>query len=215
MPELSIDVRGAGPVRTAAAPTLALRLEISCTPVTQPIQTLLLNCQIQIEAPRRRYAAAEQGRLRDLFGEPERWGQTLRPLLWTNLTTTVPAFTGSICIQLAVPCALDFDLTATKYLHALDGGTVPVSLLFSGTIFYRTAANELQATPIPWNTEARLALPAGTWKQCIDLYYPNTAWLGLRRDVFERLYEFKMREGLATFDEALERMMEETRKVGA
>ena len=215
MPELAIEVRGAQPVRTAAAPTVALHLEVSCTPVTQPVQTVLLNCQIQIEAPRRRYAAAEEGRLRDLFGEPERWGQTLRPLLWTNLTATVPAFTGSVCIELAVPCTLDFDVTATKYFHALDGGTVPVSLLFSGTIFYRTAANELQAAPIPWNTEARFALPAGIWKECVDLYHPNTAWLGLRRDVFERLYEFKMREGLATFDDALERMLEEARRAGA
>jgi hypothetical protein len=214
MPELAIAARGAEPVRAAAAPTLALHLEISCTSLTQPIQTVLLNCQIQIEAPRRRYIAAEQARLRDLFGEPERWGQTLRPLLWTNLTTTVPAFTGSICIQLAVPCTLDFDVTATKYFHALADGTVPVSLLFSGTVFYRTPANELQAAPIPWNTEARFTLPVRIWKDCIDLYHPNTAWLGLRRDVFERLYAFKVREGLATFDEALERMMEEARKVG-
>lgn len=215
MLEFAVEVRGADPVRTAAAPTLAVHLEISCTPQTKPIQTILLNCQIQIEAPRRRYAAAEQGRLADLFGEPERWGQTLRPLLWTNITTTVPAFTGSVCIQLAVPCTLDFDVSATKYFHALDGGPVPVSLLFSGTIFHRTDANALQAAPIPWDTEARFALPAGIWKECIELYYPNTAWLGLRRDVFERLYEFRVREGLASFDEAVERMIEDARKVGA
>jgi hypothetical protein len=215
VPELAIQVRGAEPIRTAAAPAIGLRLEISNTPATQTIQTVVLNCLIQIEASRRRYAGAEQSRLRDLFGEPERWGQTLRPLLWTNLTTTVPAFTGSVGIQLAVPCTFDLNVTPTKYFHGVEGDAVPLSLLFSGTIFYRTDDNGLQAAPIPWSTEARFALPPGIWKDCIDLCHPNTAWLELRRDVFERLYEFKVRQGLATFDEALEQMMENAMQVEA
>jgi Family of unknown function (DUF6084) len=215
VPELAIQVRGAEPIRTAAAPAIGLRLEISNTPATQTIQTVVLNCLIQIEASRRRYGGAEQSRLRDLFGEPERWGQTLRPLLWTNLTTTVPAFTGSVEIQLAVPCTFDLNVTPTKYFHGVEGDAVPLSLLFSGTIFYRTDDNGLQAAPIPWSTEARFALPPGIWKDCIDLCHPNTAWLELRRDVFERLYEFKVRQGLATFDEALEQMMENAMQVEA
>jgi hypothetical protein len=127
----------------------------------------------------------------------------------------VPAFAGSIGISLAVPCTSDFNVTAAKYFHGLDDGTVPVTLFFSGTIFYRTDSNQLQAAPIPWNTEARFALPAAIWKECIDLYHPNTAWLGLRRDVFERLYEYKVQHGLATFDDAVERMIEGAMKAGA
>jgi hypothetical protein len=208
MPELSFQVRGAEPVRKAASPAVALKLEISAAPAKMPIQTIILNCQIQIEAPRRQYTASEQKRLRDLFGEPERWGQTLHPFLWTNLTTTVPAFTDCIGITLAVPCPFDLTLAAAKYFHSIEGGTVPVSLLFSGTIFYRTDANVLQAAPIPWNTEARFALPGGLWKEFIDVHHPNTAWLGLRRDVFERLNDFKVQHGLSSFDEAVERMIE-------
>jgi hypothetical protein len=215
MPELSFQVRGAEALRAAAAPTVALHLDVSSTPPGQAIQTVVLNCQIQIEASRRRYATAEQGRLRDLFGEPERWGQTLRPLLWTNLTTTVPAFTGSIGITLAVPCTFDLTVTPSKYFHAVEGDPVPLSLLFSGTIFYRTDANLLQATPIPWDTEARFALPAGIWKECMDLHHLNTAWVGLRRDVFERLYDYKVRHGLATFDDAVERMIGNVLEVNA
>jgi hypothetical protein len=215
MPELSFQVRGGEVLRTAAAPTIGLHLEVSSSPASQAIQTVVLNCQIQIEAARRRYAAAEQGKLRDLFGEPARWGQTLRPLLWTNLTATVPAFAGSIGVTLAVPCPFDLTLTPAKYFHAANGDAVPLSLLFSGTVFYRTEANLLQAAPISWNTEARYALPAGLWKECIDMHHPNTAWLGLRRDVFERLYDYKVRHGLATFDEAVERMTETTLEVEA
>jgi Family of unknown function (DUF6084) len=215
MPELTLEVRGAEAVYEVATPAVALRLEISNSPASETIQTVVLNCQIQIEAARRRYADAEQARLRDLFGEPERWGQTLRPLHWTNLTTTVPGFTGGIGMKLAVPCTFDFNVTATKYFDALTGGTVPLTLLFSGTIFYRTPSGQLQAGPIPWNTEARFSLPAGIWKEAIELHYPNTAWLGLRRDNFDRLYDFKVRHGLATFDEAVERMFATAVKAGA
>jgi hypothetical protein len=215
MPELTFQVRGAEAVRGVAEPAIALRLEISNTPADQAIQTVLLNCQIQIEAARRRYAEEEQSRLRDLFGEPERWGQTLRPIHWTNLTTTIPGFEDCIGMKLAVPCTFDFNVAATKFFHALKGETVPLTLLFSGTIFYLTPAGQLQAAPIPWNTEARFAFPVGLWKESIDLHYPNTAWLGLRRDNFDRLYEFKVRHGLATFDEAVERMLANTLEAGA
>lgn len=215
MPELTFQVRGADAVCGIATPAVALHLEISNTPRNETIQTVILNCQIQIEATRRRYADAEQGRLRDLFGEPERWGQTLRPLHWTNLTTMVPGFSDCIGMKLAVPCTFDFNVTATKYFHALAGGTVPLTLLFSGTVFYRTASDQLQAAPIPWNMEARFPLPAGIWKDAIDLHHPNTAWLGLRRDNFDRLYDFKVRHGLATFDEAVERMLENAAEADA
>ena len=207
MPELVFQVRGAEAAGSAAAPTIALYLEITGTPQEQTIQTVVLNCQIQIEAARRSYAGAEQSRLRDLFAEPKRWGQTLRPLLWTNLTTMVPGFTGSIGTKLAIPYTFDLEVAATKYFHAIEKGTVPITLLFSGTVFYRNGNNQLEAAPIPWNSEARYALPVNIWRECVNLHHPNTAWLGLRRDNFERLYEFKVRHGLATFDEAIERML--------
>jgi hypothetical protein len=215
MPDLAFQVRGAEPVRATAAPTIGLHLEISSRPAEQPIQTVVLNCQIQIEASRRRYAAVEQRGLRDVFGEPERWGDTVRPLLWTNLTSVVPAFTGSVGTTLAIPCTLDLSVAATSYFHAVEGGAVPIIVLFSGTVFYRIDGGQLQAAPIPWNSEARFALPAGIWQDCIDLHHPNTAWLGLRRDVFERLYDYKLKHGLASFDEAVERMVEHAAEVGA
>ena len=215
MPELVFQVRGAEAIGWAVSPTIALYLEISSTPPEQTIQTVVLNCQIQIEAARRTYTAAEQSRLRDLFAEPERWEQTLRSLLWTNLTATVPGFSGSIETKLPIPCTLDLNVAAAKYFHAIESGTVPITLLFSGTVFYRNGGNQLQATPIPWNSETRFALPVHLWRECIDLRHPNTAWLGLRRDNFERLYEFKVRHGLATFDEAIERMLGSPREADA
>jgi Family of unknown function (DUF6084) len=208
VPDLEFAVRGAEAIPGAAVPAIALHLEICNRPSAETIHSIALRCQIQIESSRRRYSAAEKDNLRDLFGEPERWGQTLRPMLWTNIAAMIPGFSGSTITDIAVPCTFDFNVSATKYLHGVQEGAVPVTLLFSGTAFYQAAADRVQASPISWNSEARFALPIHVWKDAMDLYYPNSAWLRLRRDVFERLYRFKVQQGLATFEEALDRMLE-------
>jgi hypothetical protein len=49
----------------------------------------------------------------------------------------------------------------------------------------------------------------------MDIYYPNSAWLCLRRDVFERIYQYKVERGIPTWEQALESMLpvlEETAK---
>src|SRR5947209_19477056 len=94
MPELSFAVEGAEPVAVAAAPLLALKLRLRQGSAPVPIHTVVLSCQIRIEPARRRYAEAEKPRLLDLFGEPARWGETLRPMLWTHASVMVPPVDG-------------------------------------------------------------------------------------------------------------------------
>ena len=42
----------------------------------------------------------------------------------------------------------------------------------------------------------------------MDIYYPGSAWLALRKDTFERLYRYKVNEGIPTWEEALERALD-------
>lgn len=208
MPDLNFAVQAAKPVAHAAAPLLALELRIENGDDTE-IRNVALQCQIRIEAARRRYEPEEEPKLLDLFGEKERWGQTLRSMLWTHTSTNVGSFRRSTKVDLPVPCTFDFNVAATKYFHALEGGEVPLTLLFSGTIFYDHEQYGLQVAQIPWEKEARYRMPVAVWKQVIDAYYPNSAWLTLRRDVFDRLHEFKMRHGIATWEQAFERLLAE------
>ena len=207
MPDLGFSIEGAEPVPYAAAPLLALKLCISNQPADEPIRSIMLQCQIRIEAPRRRYTHEEQEKLLDLFGTPERWGQTLRSSLWTHASVNVPPFTGTATVDVPVPCSFDFNVASTKYFHALESGEVPLSVLFSGTVFFDDAERGMSITQIPWAKEAQYRLPVNTWKQVIELYYPNTAWLTLRRDVFDRLNEYKMRNSIPTWELALERLL--------
>ncbi len=95
-----------------------------------------------------------------MFGTPERWGQTLRPMLWTHVSAVVPPFTGTCIVDLPVPCSYDFSLAATKYFAALEGDAIPLCFLFSGTIFYRADEGALQVAQISWEKEAYFRLPA-------------------------------------------------------
>jgi hypothetical protein len=207
MPDLDFLVEGAELVPFSATPLLALTLRIRNRDARELIRSVALQCQVQIEAPRRPYSPEEQRDLVDLFGEPERWGQTLRNTLWTHASINVAGFQDETTAQLPVPCTFDFGVTATKYFHALKGGLVPLCLLFSGTIFYDDDTRGIQIAPIPWNKEARYQLPAEIWKRAIDLHYPNSAWLRLHRDTFDRLHQYKMQLGVATWEEALERLL--------
>jgi len=207
MPDLTFAVEGAAPVPFAAAPSIAFKLRIANAEPDEHIQNVLLTCQIQIETPRRRYSPEEQRRLVDLFGEPSRWSQTLRTMLWTHANATVPPFDGEIQVDLLVPCTFDFNVAATKYFHGLDAGEVPVELLFSGTIFFAGADDQLRMTRIPWTKEARYRLPVAAWKEMMNLYYPNHAWLCLERDAFERLYDYKRRCGIPTWEQAVEELL--------
>jgi len=207
VPDLSFAIAGAAAVPYAAAPLLAFQLQIANAPPDEPIQAVTLQCQIRIEPLRRRYAVTEHEELRDLFGEPERWGKTMHSMLWTHAHLGVPAFTGSTTVDLPVPCTYDFNVAAAKYFYALEDGEVPLLLLFSGTIFYETAGGALQIAQIPWEKEATFRLPVTIWKQLMDLYYPNSAWLCLRADVFDRLYRYKIRGGLPTWEQTLESLL--------
>jgi Family of unknown function (DUF6084) len=210
MLDLNFRVAGAEAAGNALTPLLVFKLAIEAAGNDNtPIQSILLRCQINLEPGRRRYAASEQGRLLDLFGEPLRWVQTLRPLLWTQLSVVVPVFTRCTVVDLPVSCSYDFHVAATKYLDGLDEGEVPLSLLFSGTIFYESACNGLQVAHIPWAKSAEFRLPVRTWKQLMERYYPNNVWLCLRKDVFDRLSEYKSQRCLPTWEQALDSLLAE------
>lgn len=207
MPELSFKIEQASMLPFAASPTIAFQLHVANAVEGQAIHTIALNCQIQIEVTRRRYSTEEQQQMLDLFGQPDRWSQTLRNLLWTNVSAVLPGFTGCTQADLRVPCTFDFNIAATKYFEGLVGGDIPLNMLFSGTVFYADPDGLLQVAPISWDQEAKFRLPVQVWREMMLTYYPNGAWLHVRRDVFNRLYRYKMQRGIPTWEQALESIL--------
>ncbi|HET8978719.1 MAG TPA: DUF6084 family protein [Solirubrobacteraceae bacterium] len=208
VPEPRFTALGARTVRHAAAPMLALDLEVA-EPTGRKVYMIALTVALMLEPARRTYTDAERGRLVELFGAPERWAVTTRSLVWTRADVLVPSFTGATTVTLSIPCSYDLELAAAKYLYALGDGVAPLALHFTGTIYYRDDAGALQMVLVPWNTSIDYRMPVAVWRETVEHYYPGTAWLAVRQATLDALQQQKLRRGLATFDDCLRALLAE------
>ncbi len=205
MTDLSLVVREARVERHAVVPTLMVVLEAT-VPEGVEVGALALRCQVRIEPQRRRYSAEEAQRLYEQFGEPSQWGDSLRPFLWTHTSTVASRFVGSTQVELPLVCTYDFEVAGAKYLASLSDGDIPLVLLFSGTVFSRGPSG-LSIEPIPWDLEASYRMPVAVWREAMDTYFPNSAWLRIDRRTFEELQRFRASRGLPTWDLAIEHLL--------
>jgi hypothetical protein len=202
VPDLNFQVDSAAVLEYAAVPSLLFKLRVE-NRQPEPVHSVTLRTQIRIATAQRHYSPAEQEGLFELFGQAELWGGTLKSMLWAHTVVLVPPFSGCTVVEMPVPCTYDFDVVSSKYFHALEEGEIPLEFLFSGTIFYAGSVG-LQVVQIPWEKEAAFRLPVRLWKEMMEHYFPNSAWLRLRSDVFDRLYRYRARAGLPTWEAALE-----------
>jgi len=79
--------------------------------------------------------------------------------------------------------------------------------MFSGSVFYQGVEGALQVAQVPWDREANFRLPVTVWKEMMEMHFPNIAWLCLRRDAFDRLYEYKVRHGIPTWEQTIDRVL--------
>jgi hypothetical protein len=209
-PDLDFAVLGARTVRYAAAPMLAIDLQVSERSGRQ-VYMVALSIQLMIEPARRRYDDATHERLVELFGAPERWAVTTRSLVWSQLDVVVPAFTGSTTVPVPIACHYDLELAAAKYLHSLPDGEAPLALHFNGMIYYRGEDGGLQMVLVPWTKSIDFRMPVSVWRETIEHYYPNTGWVALRSQTLEALQREKLGRGLATLDACVEALLGEAR----
>ena len=207
MVDLDFAVEHASVAPHAVAPLLLFSLKVTNRTPEIPVRNVMLRCQVRIEPTRRRYGADEQDRLSDLFGAPHRWGETLHGFLWTHTSALIGAFETDCTFELPVPCSYDFNAAAAKYFHGLADGEAPLSLLFSGSIFYADEDGRLQIDQVSWTKEATYCLPVRLWQDMMRDYYPDGIWLCLGHDAFERLYAYKRQRGFATWEQALDALL--------
>jgi hypothetical protein len=206
MLRVSFSVEGAEVASSAASPAVTLQLRVAVVPDV-PVHAVLLRCEARIEAARRGYTPGERERLFDLFGEPARHARTLRALPWIQTTLLVPAFRGQAIVDLTLPCGTDFDGSVAKYFEALDDGEVPLSLLFSGTVFHARDDGALQVGPLPWTSEAGSTLPVSVYRDAYERHHGASALLPIPRELYERLRRYKQARGAATWAQALEALL--------
>jgi len=202
MTELKFDVLAVEAEKYAAAPNLLFKMRLTESSGEQ-VHAVALRCQVRIEPQRRQYSDAEREVLADLFGTFERWGETLKPFLWTHATAMVKGFSGSIDFDLPVACTYDFEVSAAKYLHGLSGGEIPLVLLFSGTVFTRGATG-FGVEQVPWHHEADVKLPVSVWRELMDHYFPGGGWIRLDKDTLDALVRFRSAHALPSWEQTVE-----------
>jgi Family of unknown function (DUF6084) len=205
MTDLTFSVADVFAEQYAAAPQLTARLRIDESS-GEVVHAIALRCQVRIEPQRRKYSADEESGLLDMFGTRDRWFDTLKPFMWMQCTTMVQGFTGITEVDLAMPCTYDFEVTWSKYLHALREDKIPVVFLFSGTVFTR-GVHGFGVEQVPWDREARYQIPVSVWRDMIDHYFPNTGWLRLSRETIESLSHYKAVRGLTTWEAAIDSLL--------
>jgi Family of unknown function (DUF6084) len=205
--ELVFDCLGAQADRYAVTPSMSLTLRIAETTGVK-VDAIALRCQIRIEPTRRRYSDAEAERLNDLFGDTQRWADTLKPLQFTTVSMMVPGFTGSTDLDLPVMLSYDLEIGSTRYFAGLEGGEVPLLLLFSGTVF-SSPGGRLQVQQVPWSKEASYRLPVGVWREAIEAHFPNSAWIRMSLQTLDELQRFKNRQALPTWDATITALLKQ------
>ncbi|MBA3905934.1 MAG: hypothetical protein H0X35_04510 [Pseudonocardiales bacterium] len=198
---------GARPEPFAAGPSLLFDLRIS-EGTGRRVHSIALRTQFRIEPRGRKYSPEEAARLVDLFGEPERWGETLNPLQLTTVGSTIRGFTGEITAPITVPLTYDLDIAATKFCHGVADGEIPLLLLFAGTIFYQ-GPDGVQVGQVPWSEEAPFRLPVATWRAAMDDHYPGSTFVRLSTGTLDALAAYRSKHVITTWDETFERLLKE------
>ncbi|WP_330255860.1 DUF6084 family protein [Nocardia sp. NBC_00565] len=189
----------------AVAPTLSARIGIASLG-EDPVHAIALRAQVRIEPYRRAYTDEESAGLVDLFGPRERWQDTQRSFLWMHCTTMIPGFNGGTEVDLPMPCTYDFEVTGSKYLHALRGGTVPLIFLFSGTVFIKGQTG-FAIQQIPWDREDKFDMPVSVWHDLVAAHFPNSGWVRLSKDTLDALAAYKSGHGMLGFDDAVTHLL--------
>lgn len=210
MGELVFDCMDARPERYAVAPTLTFRLRVAETEGLS-IHGIALRCQMRIVPRHRRYTQGETERLYELFGPPSQWGETLNPMQFTQVSVMVPGFSGVTEVDVPVPCTYDMEVATAKYFHALEDGQIPMEFLFSGTVFHKGETG-FAVEQVPWHKEAAYRLPVSVWRELMDLYFPDSTWIRLRRETFDDLARFKSQRALPTWEATVQELLAQAKE---
>jgi hypothetical protein len=212
MTDLQFEVVDARTEPHAAVPTITFRTRAQEVDGKR-VHAAALRCQIRIEPQRRRYSEQEEENLYELFGDTPQWGNSLRPFLWTHVSSMVGRFDGTTEFDLPVECTYDFEVVGAKYMHALGTGDIPLIFLFSGTVFTQGTSG-FSAEPLSWSTESSYRLPVAVWRSTMDAYFPGSGFIRVRRDTLDDLQRFRAIRGLPTWDQAFAQLLKEAEEGG-
>lgn len=209
MPDLNFQILSADVKPYAAAPTIDFKLKITNAVKDEEVYAAALKTQVRIEAIHRKYDKETKDRLIEVFGKPERWGETLKSLYWKSIIIPIPRFTGQTIVEFPLECSEDMTAAIGKYMYSLDEGDIPLAFIFNGSIFYKGDHENVQVVQLPWEKETSFSIPVSMWNDLLDAYFPHSKWLRVPKDVFDKLYVYKSKSAYPTLNLCLEALIDD------
>ncbi len=203
MADLAFRVVGAAALEHAATPIVVIRAVVRSV---APVRAVLLRCLVRIDVASRAYDAKETRDLEPVLGPADR--RVTAPLVWANLAANLPAFDGELGFDLELPCSLDLRTGAAAYLDALEGGDIPLTLFFSGTVFHGGEGGALTARPISGAAEVKTPLAVAVCREALVRHHGDATLLPVRREVLARLRRFAAERPTVTLDDAVARLLD-------
>ena len=200
MTALAFNVVDAAVERYSASPAIRLRLRVGAQDGDR-IDAIALRARVQIEPAGRTYTAGEEARLREIFGERERWVHSVRPLQWTETSIMVGSFSRETTFEISLACTYDLNVAGGKFISALDAGDIPLRLFFTGTLF-RGSASGFNVEMLPWNLECTTRLSMQLWYDAMNSAFPDQAWIRVDRSTFEALRSYRADHSFSNWEEA-------------
>jgi hypothetical protein len=207
-PEPSFEITGAAHIPFTAAPTMLFSATVT-DPSGFAVQSIALTIQVMIDPAKRGYDDETRVRLQELFGPPASWAPATSGLAWARVATTVPGFQGATSFGIEVPCTYDLEVAAAKYFYSVSDGEIPLSFHFNGNIFFYGASERLQVMPVSWTCSAQYKLPISVWRAMIAEHFPGGGWIRVSDETLRRLNDRRGQRGLASFDAAIEELLDD------
>jgi hypothetical protein len=171
---MNISATAIAPNLLFLAPMLTINLNVKAPSSFRCVHGVLLRARIAVHAAAHAFTPRERDRLAPLFGsDPAHWARSTRsPVPFADVSVATGRFEGSTNVDLNVPCSSDLGLATTKLFNAIDeGSSLPLSLLFSGTIFGEDCeSGAVTILPIPSDVEARIDLSVDTWRRLMKAH---------------------------------------------
>jgi hypothetical protein len=76
-------------------------------------------------------------------------------------------------------------------------------------VYHRGPDGRLQMVLIPWSAVARFDLPWQVWHDAMAGYYPGGGWVALETLTMERLTAFRADHGLKSYDQVIQRLLDD------
>jgi hypothetical protein len=113
---------------------------------------------------------------------------------------------GDTVFQIPVPCSYDLRVASSRYLAGLDGGPIPLRIVFNGTVF-----RGAQVEHLPEDIECKGRLSTQTWREAMDACFPDHAWIRVDRETFEALRHYAVDRELYGSSEVISDLLRRSR----